>query len=269
MAYISGTVHKFNIAFQLQNIKNEIVSVPFDIVFRTNTKEIELYCAKNFKEVLTSYIYSIEQNKKLLEMRRYIKKTISNSDIESIHRYFYDKKWMEPIEFFSKVTDITLTDYDCKFWTDPKIPFLQIKGIITFDLSKMLELYYNKKFIKINKQNRIIKEELEFVFIKSLPLFLTYSQTTTMRAMLLDIFIKLTNKSGSYINKEIEKLLNIQNIDRYKKEISWKDNKTIRVYINDIIQLLSLRASQNIIPLTVAGYISYRFIKKYKQKLAK
>jgi hypothetical protein len=265
MSYITGIVHRFNIAFQLQNIKKGIVSIPFDIVFRTNNQSIEQYCAKNFKDVLREYAYSIEQNKILLEMKRYIKRTISNKDIESIHRYFYDKRWMEPILFIDKITNIELTDYDCKFWTDPNIPFLEIKGIIYFDLYKMLELYFKKKFININKQRRIIKEEVEYVFMKSLPLFLTYQQTGTMKAELLKIFIELINKR-SYISDQLEKILKIKKISDYKKEITWKDNKTISVYINDLIKLLSLRASQNIIPLTATGYISYKLIKKYQNR---
>lgn len=258
--YLEYKQQDFNISFHDQKYVNtareKSVTTKFKIIFQTTSKNIEKYCLKNYPTLLTHKQYSADEIKQFIEMRKYIENNLNQSDKDYIHKYFFDRGWFGPFKFNkTKISNIKLEDYDVKMWAD-EIPYLEIDGIITIDIKQMVKEYISNKYIKFEepyKQN-ITSKEINVKFSKQFPLLITFRGGLNFKNILIKMiedFIKSNRKN--FIKEGIEKKLGIDKIHEYKMDITWNQNDSIKVLINDSIKLLKLKAKKNIIPLTF-GY---------------
>jgi hypothetical protein len=248
----------FTINFHTQSNKKNKLSTNFKIVFQTSNNNIEKYCQETWPYLIEHKQYSLDQLKELQQMKRYIKKNISQNDINYVHKYFYDKSFFDNIRITNKFTSIEITNYDCKMWTD-NIPYIELEGIITLDLDKLFGYYIRKDYYKLIMpyKQKLINIEFDIFFSKSFPLYATFRNNTLIKKIFLDyIYKELNNKNNRKLLKDIEKTLKISKIYEYKKQVKWK-GKNIHVNINDITKLLKLKAKKNFLPMA-GGYILYK-----------
>jgi len=254
----------FTISFHNQLIKNYIIETDFEIVFQTSIQSIEKYCKEKYPTLITHKQYSTDELAQLVLMKNYIKKNLNSNDITYIHNYFYEKHWFEPLSYISNITSIKLTDYNCKMWSDPELPYLEIKGIISLDLKKLVDLYLNKKKyydIILPYSQKVVSKVSSIKFNRAFPLYVTYKGGVEFRNQVLNIvkdYIK--NKIPNNIKQVIEKKMKINNIDEYKMEVNWKSSDEIEININDAMKLLKLKIKENFLPMA-GGFVLYRNLK--------
>lgn len=258
------SVKDFSIQFHTQLVKNNLITTDFKIVYQTENKMIEKYCMENYPDLMVYSQYTIEQLKRLQYMKSYIKKNLLKTDIQTIENYFYEKHWFDPYKISDGITNIKLINYDCKTWTEPDIPYLEIEGEVTMDLKKMLILCFNKNYVQYIKQkSRVLSESLSFKFIRPFPMYMTFRGGQEAKREILSMITKNVNNIviGDKIRPRVESLLKIKDIHKYKKTLSWKYQDEILLEINDAVGLLKKTAKDNIIPLT-AGYFLYKDLKR-------
>ena len=258
----------FNIEFAQLIIKGNKISFPFSIVMQTKDNAIEKHCIKTWPQLMhDDYILTPNDKGEKMKMVSYIKKTLLNqsNDMDLIHKFFYDRRWMNPIPFNKKITSITLNKFECKLWSNPEIPYLELKGWITIDLEKLLDGYLRANFITIKQNNKFIRESILIKFTRSLPLLLTYIESVQIKNLILQYFITNTNKQNTFFIKKIEKLTKLTKLHTFRKKIfKWKNNTEIILEINDLIKLLKKKALRPV-PLTAAGFITANMYKQYRK----
>lgn len=250
----------FTISFHMQSIEGGKIITPFELVFQTENKVIETYCKKQWPYLMTTQQYSIEQLAELQKMKAYIRRNLAYGDQQYIHDFFYMRHWFEPVVQSMKLTSIKLINYDCKFWTDRETPYLEIKGEITLDIAKMLNLYFDKKYIKPVKpmNKKILYEELSLKLVRPFPLYITFRGGVEARNQMLNMITAAINDRGTNpIKKLIEKEMGITGIHEYKKTLHWKYQDEIVIEINDTMRLLKIKVRKNIIPIA-GGYVLWR-----------
>lgn len=247
---------KLNISYNMQTFKKGIMEVPFEIVFQTSSKTIEKYCKETYPSLMTYSNYSMSQLTDLQKMRAYIKVNLG-SEVDEIHNYFYKKNLISPFTIKTGLTKIKIIKCDCKTHTNPDIPYLEINGTITLDYNAMLKIYCSKYIHAINKEKHIIKESIKFKIDKAYPYILTYSNSLAFKTEFLNLFIQYVNRDKTNdIRKFVEKEMGIDNINTYRKVITWSDQE-ISIEVNDVGKLLKIKMKENILPLT-GGYLLLR-----------
>jgi hypothetical protein len=263
--YLEYKQQDFNISFHNQSfsdtLSNKSISTKFKIIFQTTSKTIENYCMTNYPTLLTHKQYSADEIRQFIEMRNYISRSLTNADKDYVHKYFFDRGWLEPFKFNrSKFTSIVFDDYDAKMWADTSAPYLEIDGTITLDINKMLNEYISSRFIKYEtpRSQKITSKEILIRFDKNFPLIITYRGGLTFKNILLKMVTDIIKSNRkSIIKDEVEKQLKLDKIHEYKMDITWNQDNSIKVLINDSIKLLKLKAKKNIVPLTL-GYFMLR-----------
>lgn len=260
-------VHSFSIDFPLLKIKGFLVTFPFKMVTQTPSKEIETYCMKTWPILLDRmHSYSPEDNLNKIKMRNYIKQNFVKQSVNQklVHNYFYDNYWFGQLNSLKDFSSLNFIEFDAKIWTDPEIPYLEIKGEITVDLTKILEYYLQKNYIQIIRSNKFVKEELTLRFMVELPKILTYIASEQIRELVVKFFEMNFKKQRSLFNTKLVTLTKLKNIHTYKNKIHWVNQKEIKVEINDLVKIL-VKKTMRPIPLTAAGFIAYKYMKNQKE----
>lgn len=256
--------HRFNIDFSLYEIKGSIISFPFYMVMQTKDRSIEEHCFKTYPRLMyeTTQYDAIDRANQA-KMERYIIKNFKESDKQEVHKFFYDKNWMAPLSMSARLTKITFNDFDCKIWTNPQVPFLEIKGQIHFDLNDILDYYIKRNLLSIKRDKKLTKEVVNLRFMRGLPFMLTYMTKNTVNEMIIEYFEnKLNSRQKNYVLDKFVKLTKLKKFGKMKKEITWKDNHTIQVVIIDMLAVIGAKLKRNYIPLSAAGYIVYKNLQK-------
>ena len=250
----------FQIKFHMQTVKNKKVTTPFKIVFQTPSKSIEKRCVEQWPYLMQHQKYSTQQLKELQKMKAYIKNRLSRSDKNYIHKYFYDTKWFEPFRRITNMTSIELTDYNCKIWTDKEVPFLEISGEITLDMRKLFDLYFKRKFLKLEteKTRHKFHDKVMIRFQKPLPLYVTFRGGQEAKKVFANLLReKIDSRRPNDIKKKFEKQFNLKKLETFKKDVEWDRRGKLVVEINDTMKMLKIKAKENVLPLA-GGYLLYR-----------
>lgn len=253
--------HTFDISFHMQSFRKDIVSTPFSLVFQTESENIEKYCKQKYPDLMEYSQYSPEQIRKLHEMRKYIKDNLKQIDIKFIHNFFYDRSWVDPFKIDDGLTTIELNGYNCKTWTDPQVPFLEVKGIIHFNISTLLKFYFKKNKLYFTKDNGVVTRNLDITF-SSFPLLLTYRSSIRLKSALLSMFTQEINGTATTpVKSKVQMEMELKKIEEYKKNIKWNATNTLRIEITDTAKLLKLKIKESPVLPLVGGYILYKSIR--------
>lgn len=255
-------VKTHNILWTLQSIKKTVVTIPFTIVLQTPNLEIEKYCLQNWPNLLSMHAFSYDELVAWQKMKAYIKSKFNQHTI-LIHQYFYDNKWFENLAISDGITGCEITEWNARMW-DQKEPMLELKGLLSFDIAKILELYFKKNYIIVNqKTNKFIKEIINIYFEKSLPSILFYKTSSDIRNILLKEITDRFNKKTTWSDK-VDKLIKIKDTHNLKKEIRWgSSNNQLEIIISDWQELLKHKAKKYAVPIGI-GYFAYQLLKKRK-----
>ena len=199
-------LQRFDIDFSLFKVKGDIISFPFYVVIQTTTKGIEEYCRENWPNLLDrTYIHSREDKLRQIKMEKYIKETLlkQKKELDIIHNLFYEKRWFGRFKSSDLLSSIQLHDFDAKTWTNPEIPYLELKGEISINLNKVVDYYFRKNLIKLKRNNKFVKEEIILQFISPLPLLLTYMKSQKIK----DLIVKQLENLYNRFEKNYEKYI--------------------------------------------------------------
>ena len=240
------------------------VSYPFKLIFKTNSNVIEKECKKQWPQLMEPHPNSVEDNIDLFKMGQYIKKCLSGNDIKDIHNVFYTQGWMDPCVIDHNITKIELTRFNCRQWNDPQVPFLEIEGVITVDLLKLLSSYVKNKWIAISSEGGIASETILFR-IKPFPLLLRYMAAGFPFAIILGQFQIILQDKNNYLTKEMQRIVRFTSIHTYDKEIQWGyDHQTITCKLNDTLRLLKDKVKRNPTAYGFAAGVVYNIVKNKK-----
>lgn len=251
-------VQTFNLEFRMQQTKDDKFIVPFKIVIQSSNLQIEKYCAKTWPDLMHSALLSMDQLYRLQKMKNYIKRSLSTQTKDDILKYFFDKRWVDPIKNMDKIVKIDFTDFNCKMWSLAD-PYLEIEGNFYIDLEKMLNLYIDK-YIDLDVQDKLLSEKVKIKFKKPWPVLLNYRGSIQYKQIILNKLKNKIEKSGSNnFKKKLEKALGFKDLHKIKKNLNWQ-NESLILEITDIMKLLKLKAPKAILPLA-GGFITRRSLK--------
>ena len=251
----------FFISYPLQNINSKnVITTPFKINIRTNDGLIEKKCAELFPDLMVASQYTQEQLFKLQQMKAIIKKAFNKNDIESVHKLFYDGRYLYPLPFPNKLSAITLTSYDCKMWTNNE-PRLELEGYVTLDLNELFKYYYENKLIKVIHNKKLIRQEISLVFAKPLPLLFVYERASDCQNKILANIIKMCQDANSFLFKDLMRITKNERLKDLTKDISWQNNYTIKIAMNDLSQNIINKLKDNSGKIAF-GYLLYQALKK-------
>lgn len=251
-------VQSFNLEFRMQQTKDNKFIVPFEIVIQSSNLQIEKYCAKTWPDLMHSALLSIDQLYRLQKMKNYIKRSLSTQTKNDIKKYFFDKRWIDPIKENDGIVDIDFTDFNCKMWSLAD-PYLEIKGNFYIDLEKLLDKYIDK-YMELDVKDKLLSEKVKISFKKSWPVVLNYRGSIQYKHIFLNkLKNKLEQRGKNNFKNKIEKALNFNDLHKIKKNLSWQ-NESLILEITDIMKLLKLKAPKVMLPL-VGGYIARRSLK--------
>jgi hypothetical protein len=236
-------VISFNIDFGTMSYKGNKAIFPFAVVYQTQSKKIEQYCQKTWPKLMTHEIYTPEDNLQKYKMYSYIKNNLTSSDLNDLHKTIYERNWMSPLDFNDKISTIEITEYGCKTWSDPNIPYLELKGIIIIDMIDMFHCYIKKGWITFENKSGILSENPTIKINKSLPFIIRYNSSQTPFDIILKEVTKQLNTNGSALLKMIHTKIKIKDFAGYKKNITWGlDKSIINIEIKEKIKLLKDKA---------------------------
>lgn len=248
-----------NIDTALSKYKGNLATFPFSIVMQTRSQKVEKYCIATWPKLMTHEIYTMEDNLAKFKLYAYIKNHLTASDKKDIHKIFYDRHWMTPLDFNDKGSELQLTEFGCKTWSNPAIPYLELKGTITVDLLKVLNLYIKKKWITFETNKGILSETPFIKMNKDLPFIVRYSSSQTPYDIILKEITKQAGQSNSMITKMFVAKTKLKNIYSYDKKIEWEnDKKTITVEIKEKIRLLKDKALADPIKYGLLGLATHK-----------
>lgn len=260
---------QFAIDYNNVQVKNLKVTYPFYIVMHTENKELEIDCKQQWPKLMYTATSLSESDKiQLNKMRLYIQRKLKmqHQDLNNIHKMFYERNIMGPLILSQGCSSVDLVHFDCKLWTDPEVPFLELHGEITIDCEKMLDIYIKRSYLQMKTDNKFVRESITIRFVKALPMIMTTVDREVVRKTLLLWFEINCKKSTSVLNKKLETLLKIKQLHTFKKEINWTQPNEITIEINDFAKLLGLKTKKNLLPLTVGGFIAYDLLLKNRLK---
>lgn len=266
---MNGIVQEFVFDFALRSgTTNGVIVTPFKIVCHSHDMTIETRAKKQWPQFMINQMMTLDDRIEWLKMKSFLKKSLmmSSQTLADIHEYTYTKDWMRPLELSNGMTKIEIDDVDCKQWTDPEIPYLEITGTVIFDMNKMIQHYFDKKFIKIKHSSRFVSDDVWMEFVRPLPLFLMYMESPEIKKYILHYITVNVNKNNSFLDKMLSKETKIKKFYSYKKEIKWSSNNILAIKLKDWFKLLKRSISKNAVPLTVGSMIAYNAIHKKKQE---
>ena len=233
----------YNIDFAQCGYKDTNAIFPFTMIYQTKSLIIEKYCIKSWPILMTYQQYTAQDNLNKFKMVKYIKDNLTASDKIDIHKMVYDKSWMTPLEWNDNNTKCDITEFGCKTWSNPNVPYLELKGIITVNLIDMLSVYIKKNWITFETNSSILSEGPYIKLNKSLPFIIRYNSSQTPFDIILKEVTTQANKSGSMIDKLLVNKTKLKNIHSYDKKISWGLDKTIiNIELKEKIRLLKDKA---------------------------
>ncbi len=252
-------VKTHNILWSLQSIKKTTVSIPFTMVCQTPTLEIEKYCKLTWPNLLQMHAFTYDELVQWQKMKAHIKNKLT-PHVPLIHQYFYNNKWFENLSIPDGITTCEITEWNSRMW-DQVEPMLELKGILTFDISKILEFYLKKNYIIINqKTNKFVKEIVNIYFEKSLPSILFYKTSSDIRNIILKEITDRFNAKTVWSEK-VDKLISIKDTHKLKKEIRWgNSNNQLEIVISDWAELLKHKVKKYAVPLGI-GYFAYKMLR--------
>lgn len=263
-------VADFKLQFNNFELKKNILAIQFSIAIQSNNKELESYCLEKYPDLMIASEYSMEQLKRLYEMKRYIKSKVNSSSLYSdgIRNYYHANHWIDPLDEKDGIEKLEFTDFDCKKWNDVEgIPHIEIDGKILIDLEKTFNTYLKKKFIQLSLETGLFKRDIAIKFSKPFPLILMYSLASTFNNW-KDAYIKQQisqplNKVGM-LGKEIAKLADMDKFHQVQKTINQFDSKTIKIEINEFSKLVEKKIKDNPFASIIAAGLIYKKVKEAK-----
>jgi hypothetical protein len=233
----------YSIEFGVSTYKGNVGIFPFTCVLQTNSKKIEKACGTQWPKLMTHQQYTTQDNLDKYKMIKYIKDNLTTSDIKDIHKLAYDKGWFTPFEISDNISTCELQEFNCKIWSDPNIPYLELKGLLKLDIVNMLQIYIKKNWITFETDSGILSEKPRIRFNKSLPFIVRYNSSQTPLDLLLKEIIKQANTKNSVIDKFLVSKTKLKNIAEYKKELTWApDKQSINIEIKEKVRLLKDKA---------------------------
>lgn len=260
-------LHSYNIKWGYKNLYNGVFTVKFDIIFQSDSLNIERYCKQHYPNLLErTTAFSIEQLQQLYKMRLYIKRAFK--DHSSIIDALYSKGWFGDLPKDKKFFSININDFDCKY-VFGQMPYLALEGVITFNVREMFNHYIDKGYVQVNdRDNSFVKEVIDVTVFKTMPMLLTYESFFMIKDELLSVIKSMMNTRSKLLIM-LEKKLKINNLHTFKKDVTWVLDNTFRVTINDYVKLTGAKIKQHAVPLTLVGLWAYnRQQKKKKMKEA-
>lgn len=255
-------VRYLDISFPLTAVEKNTISVPFKVIYQTSSKSLELKIAEKYPDLIVHASYNAEQLKRLLQMKSDIKNGLTSSDIDKIHDIFYDKYFLDPFVKNDQVSEIKLTGYDCKVWTDAEAPYLEITGIISSDIDIIFQkLLLKRKFI-IKKDFKSFKQTVSLKLRSHLPLMYIFDKPTFLLSHFFhEIFMRQLDKHGTFWNTKIRQSFKIKEFEKAQKEIELLSFNEIRIKILDFGKNLMNKISQNKLETGILGLMALGVIR--------
>jgi hypothetical protein len=246
------------ISYPLQSIDyKNVVKTPFKITVRTG--ELENKCKEQFPDLMTATIYNQDQLIRLQQMKRFIKASLKKKDLDNIHTLFYTGRYLYPLSAQKFISQLTLTDYDCKIWTNNE-PRLELSGYITVSMDDIFKYFYDSKIIKLKHNKKLIKQEIQLFFSKSLPLMIIYERSTEFKSKIIELIKKLLADKNSYLFKDLAHYIKNPHFIDLTKEITWFGLETINISMNDLSENIINKLKNNKGKLAF-GYLLYKSLK--------
>jgi hypothetical protein len=253
----------FFIAYPLQLFSaNGTVTTPFKITVRTDDLALEKKCAAEFPDLMFMAQYNQDQLFRLQKMKRLIQSSLSQSYINQVHELFYTGKYLYPIPFDKKISNIKITGYDCKMWTNSE-PRLELEGTITISIPDVWRFYYESGIIKVQHNKKLVRNEILMFFSKPLPLLLVYDRATELKNRMLELIKKDLKDKGSKISKDFSTLTKNPRLNELTKEVAWMSLDVIKVAMNDLSENI-LNKMKNNKGKIAFGYLLYQALKTKK-----
>lgn len=251
----------FFIIYPLQSVdlKNN-VKTPFKITVRTNDGLIERKCKELFPDLMVASFYNQDQLIRLQQMKRFIKTAFLKRDEKALHELFYKDKYLYPLKFEKPLSKITLTDFDCKLWTNNE-PRLEIQGYITININDVFQRMYETSIIKIKHNKKLIRQEIVLTLEKSLPLLLLYERPSDCKNRIVTLIDTLLKDKNSYLYKDLIKLVKNAYFGDLTKEVTWSGLMTITIGMNDLSENIINKLKNNKGKIAF-GYLLYKSLKK-------
>jgi hypothetical protein len=254
---------QFTIDYNSLIVKGGKVEYPFYIVMQTKDRELERYCIKKWPRLMDiTTMYSFADKAEHIKLKSYVQRNflMMSSEVNAIHQMFYERNLFGNFGQSLEFSKITLNDFDCKVWTNPEVPFLQIKGTISIDVNKILEYYIHRGLIGFKVDNKFIKSNIR-LYLEPLPKILIFMESNIIKDMILNFIIKKCNTAGNKISDKLETITKLPKVYSFKKEIQWYNDFTITITINDWENILGVKIKKHILPLTIGGFVAYKAIK--------
>lgn len=257
-------LNQYNIKSALKRIENGVVTYPVFLEVQTTSKKIEQHCFKEFNDLLWYTELNMTQLYALQKMKAYIKFSLSTSDKQDILKIFHMKGWFNAAH---DLYSFKILECRCKMSSD-RLPFLLIDAEISFNIKNTINHYIqnNKIYIK-STQNNITKETAEIYFKEPLPYILVYERSYDIQKEILKI-ISDSLSTSSPLSRQLDKAIGIEKTQNLRKEITWAEDRKIKIVINDFSGMLKAKVKKNWVPLTFAAIVAYdQTQKRKKQKL--
>lgn len=244
--------------------KNKMTAVyPFKTVIQTSSQTIEKKCKITWPNLLMHSINTPQDNLDLVKMKAYILRTLSTADKNDIHDILYKEGWLAPFVLNDKITTVKILKGDCKMWSDPMLPYLELNGEITVSIPKLLDAFLKHKWVESTNDSKLTSEHVKLKLMRSIPLLIRYTGAQDPLNILLDHLSKEAKKQNTGINKLIKKVTKFKNIHTFKFDISWGNDKSIIIYkYTDAIKIFKAKVKRNPIKYAVGAYAAYKVFSK-------
>ncbi len=242
------------------------LTIPFIMEVQTSSLAIEKYCVNHFSDLLRYEVFSVEQLHRLQQMKTYIKKSLSNGDINDMITILKNHGWLNNLDTNQKsIFQFQINETTMKMSSDV-YPYMTVRGKIKINLQALISEYIRKGLLTPKlSDNKFVKEVLDLKFVQPLPTILTYERSFDIQQVILSIVTGFCNKQSS-LSSAISKAVGIDSTYKFKKEVAWYGDGTIRVVINDFTNLLKAKAKKTWVPAAVAGVLMYTKSQRKQQK---
>lgn len=253
----------YTIEFAMSTYKGDKAYFPFSIVMQTNSQKIEKECIKQWPKLMTHEQYTPQDNLDKYKLIKYIKDNLTSSDLRDIHQIVHERGWIVPLTFNDDVTECKLEDYGCKLWSNPTVPYLELKGTIILDFKKLLKKYLDKQWITFETKSGILTEKPMIKFTKSLAYILRQAGSQKPYDIILSEIQTQANNANSDITKFLKSKTKLKDIHSYKKEILWGYDKSfLTIELKEKVRLLKDKALANPIKYGLIGLGVHELLKK-------
>lgn len=248
-----------------------IYTVPFKIIAQTSDKTTEMFCFTTWPSLMYDHPYNNKELSMFVKMQAYLRKTLNKNKtlfIDGLYDYLDKHGWFVNIKKQENCFDIFIDKVDCKMWNDKTCPHLQVHGIISVDINKIIDIFDLHNWIRFEKYStQIFSEAFYLKFEKSIPTLLTFQLSTAVENVILQKIKQLVNNNQSNVYKQIKKNYKINGLEKYKKQIEKIDQNKFKITFTNFIDILKLRTKNNKIETAAAIYFAAKaFDNNNKQK---